>query len=118
MVYTSSSIALACLESLVHLGQQLPLNRYLVKIDIAQALWDVRTKFDPAVHVGWDAEPPGLVSLDWGTEWARNNAALVAEVPSIVVAEEANLLLNAHHPGAAQLLARKVRKWTYDPRLA
>lgn len=117
MLYTSSSIALACLETLVHLGQQLPLNRYLVRIEIPQALWDVRTKFDPAVHVGWDAEPPGLVSLDWGTQWVRSDAALVAQVPSIVVPEEANLLLNPRHPDAAQLLVRKVRKWLYDPRL-
>jgi RES domain-containing protein len=118
MVYTSSSIALACLETLVHLGQQLPLNRYLVQIEIPQALWDVRTKFDPAIHVRWDAEPPGLVSLDWGTQWAQSGAALVAEVPAIVVPEQANLLLNPRHSDAAQLLARKVRKWTYDPRPA
>ena len=118
MVYTSSSIALACLETLVHLGAQLPLNRYLVQIDIPQGLWEVRTKFDPAVHVGWDAEPAGSVSRDWGTRWARSGVALVAEVPSIVVPEETNLLLNPHHPAAALLLARKVRKWTYDQRLA
>jgi RES domain-containing protein len=118
MVYTSSSIALACLETLVHLGQQLPLNRYMVQIDIPQALWDVRTKFDPAVRVGWGAEPPGLVSFDWGTQWAQSGAALVAEVPSIVVPEEANLLLNPRHPDVAKSLAHKVRKWTYDPRLA
>lgn len=118
MLHTSSSIALACLETFVHLGQQLPLNRYLVQIEIPQSLWNVRAKFDPAAHVGWDAEPPGLVSLDWGTQWARSDAALVAEVPSIVVPEEANLLLNSHHPDAAQLLVRKVREWLYDPRLA
>jgi RES domain-containing protein len=119
LVYTSSSIALACLENLVHLGggDPLPLNRYLVQIDIPEAVWDARTRFDAATHVGWDAEPAGLVSLDWGTQWAQSLTALVAEVPSIVVPEEANVLLNPRHPAARQLVARKVRRWTYDARL-
>jgi len=120
MLYASPTIALACLESLVHLGSAdpLPLNRYLVEISVPQALWDARTRFDAAMHVGWNAEPAGLVSLDWGTEWAQSLSALVAEVPSIVVPEESNVLLNPRHPDADQLVARKVRRWTYDARLA
>lgn len=119
IVYASQSIALACLESLLHLSgaDPLPLNRYLVQIEIPQPLWDVRTRFDPTRHVGWDAEPAGLVSLDWGTRWAQSGTALLAEVPSIVVPEESNLLANPRHPAAGQLTARKVRRWTYDARL-
>jgi RES domain-containing protein len=119
LLYTSPSIALTCLETLVHLGgaDALPMNRYLVELTVPQALWDARTRFDASAHVGWDAEPAGLVSLDWGTEWAQSLTALVAEVPSIVVPEESNVLLNPRHPAARQLVARKVRRWTYDRRL-
>jgi|SRR5271170_4425738 RES domain-containing protein len=119
LVYTSESRALACLETLVHLagGVPLPLNRYVVEIRVPQPLWDARTRFDAAVHVGWDAEPAGLVSLDWGTQWAQSLQALLAEVPSIVVPEEFNLLVNPRHPDAAQVHMQKVRRWTYDRRL-
>src|SRR5262249_39960709 len=73
LVYTSSSRALACLETIAHLEgwDPLPLNRYLVQVNVPAAIWSARSKFDPTHHVGWDAEPAGSVSLDWGTEWAR-----------------------------------------------
>ena len=119
LLYTSSSIALACLETIVHLGgmHPLPLNRYLVEIDIPDEVWAARTQFDTPSHVGWDALPAGRVSLDWGTRWAKSGAQLLAEVPSIVVPEESNMLLNPTHPLAASLVARKIRRWTYDGRL-
>ena len=120
LIYASASIALACLETLVHLagGVPLPLNRYLVRIPLSPTAWRKRTVFDPAAHVGWDAEPPGLVSIDWGTEWARAGASLVAEVPSVVVPEESNILINPAYSGAARLKVRKLRKWRYDLRLS
>ncbi len=58
VVYASSSRALACLESIAHLGAgDLPLNRYLVEIRVPVAVWRQRVEMDPAAHVGWDAEP-------------------------------------------------------------
>jgi len=119
LVYTANSIALACLETVVHLSgaDPLPLNRYLIRIEVPSPAWKARTRFDPSSHVGWDALPAGLVSLDWGTLWARSTHTLVAQVPSIVVPEEDNILLNPCHPDAAKLLVMKVRKWTFDIRL-
>ena len=118
MVYASTSRALACLETLAHLGSgDLPLNRYLVAISVGDADWAARTEFNPASHVGWDAEPPGMVSLDWGTSWVFGRSSLLAEVPSVIVPEESNILINPRHPNAAVLGARKVRRWAYDTRL-
>lgn len=87
LIYASASIALACLETVVHLsgGVSLPLNRYIVRISISANAWRKRTVFDPTTHVGWDAAPPGLVSMDWGTQWAVSGASLIAQVPSVVV---------------------------------
>jgi RES domain-containing protein len=118
LLYTSDSRALACLETLVHLNSSgLPLNRYLVECLISADAWAAREIFDANENVGWDAEPPGKVSIDWGTRWARDKRSLVAEVPSVVVPEEANLLLNPLHPDAAKVQTVKRRKWTYDARL-
>lgn len=119
LVYSADSIALACLETVVHLTgpDPLPLNRYLIKIDIPPAAWKARTRFNPSLHPGWDALPAGLVSLDWGTVWAKSAHNLVAQVPSIVVPEESNILINSSHPDAAKLPVKKIRKWTFDIRL-
>jgi RES domain-containing protein len=120
LIYASCSIALTCLETVVHLSgaDPLPLNRYLIKIEVPPTAWDVRTVFNASANVGWDALPAGLVSLDWGTHWAQSLQSLVAEVPSIVVPEESNVLLNPRHPDAPKLVATKLRRWTYDTRLS
>jgi RES domain-containing protein len=119
MVYTSATRALACLETLVHFnaGVRLPLNRYLVRIDIPPDCWKQRRHFRIlGDHIGWDAEPPGRVSQQFGSQWAADNKSLLLEVPSIIVTEESNVLINPKHPDVARVRAEVVRKWMYDPR--
>jgi RES domain-containing protein len=118
LVYASTNRALACLETVVHLAKNpLPLNRYLVQISAPLAAWSAATELDPAALVGWDAEPAGKASLDWGADWAGSAASLLARVPSVIVPEEFNVLINPAHPDAGSLKAIKVRKWLYDTRL-
>ena len=119
LVYSSVSRALACLETVVHLGggDALPLNRYLVQISISAVLWGSRIVLDQGRHPGWDVQPAGKVSMDWGTAWVQAKKTLLAEVPSVIVPEEHNVLINPDHPDAAKLTAVKIRRWSYDHRL-
>lgn len=119
VVYTSSSIALACLETIMHLKQGgLPLNRYLVKISVPLAIWTSRNELTPAAApVGWDAEPAGKVSLDFGDGWIDGGASALLLVPSMIVPEEYNVLINPAHADAKGITTQKVRKWLYDPRI-
>ncbi len=119
VLYTSSSRALACLETLAHLSRTgtLPYNRYLVEYTMPASAWTARVRCELAVNVGWDALPAGLVSHTWGTDWLASEQSLVAEVPSVVVPEESHVLLNPAHPEMANVAAHKVRRWYYDPRL-
>jgi len=118
LVYASTSRALACLETVVHLARHpLPLNRYLVELHVPDAAWDAAAVVAPEALVGWDAQPVGKASLDWGSAWATGRSSLVARVPSVVVPEEHNVLLNPAHPDARRVRAVKVRRWVYDGRL-
>ncbi len=119
LLYTATSRALACLETFVHLNAGgLPLNRYLVAIDIDDNLWSaMKVETPTTLPVGWDAEPASLTSIDVGTAWARASTALLLSVPSVIVPEEANILINTRHPDVARIRATKLRKWLYDPRL-
>ena len=118
MVYTSTTRALACLETVVHLSDDpLPLNRYLVMVSVPASAWAAAAEFDPTELVGWDAEPAGQVSLDWGVGWAKARSTLLVRVPSIIVPEEFNVLINPAHPQASKVKAVKLRKWLYDARL-
>lgn len=117
-MYASGSIALACLETLAHLAAgDLPLNRYLVKIEAPDAVWNAAEMLDTENHVGWDAIPTGKISLDAGDAWAAARTCALLIVPSVIVPEERNVLINPAHPNTARLQAIKLRRWTYDPRL-
>lgn len=122
LLYTAASPALACLETVVHIGAGLlPLNRYLVRIDVPDEVFDRRMRFEdlaPAPkRVGWDAEPAGWVSLELGSQWVASMAAAILEVPSVIVPEDSNFLINPAHPDTAGITATKLRRFEYDRRL-
>lgn len=117
MVYCASNISLAVLETFVHLkAGGLPLNRYLVELDIPTAVWKKAARLI-VPPIGWDAIPTGRVSLDEGDAWLKSNKSAVMLVPSVIVPEECNVLINPGHPDTRHIKANKVRKWGYDPRL-
>ena len=119
LVYTASTRALACLETVVHLSAGgLPLNRHLVRIEIPDDVWAKRqTLNEKTAPVGWDALPAGKVSLDTGDQWLSGGTSCLLEVPSTIVPEEMNVLINPAHPDTARITATKVRKWRYDIRI-
>ena len=118
-VYTASNIALAALETLVHFNTtSLPLNRILVAIDVPDAAWAARTTLTHATApVGWNVFPAGRVSLDAGDAWLRGATTALLEVPSAIVMEESNVLINPRHPDATNITARRLRVFSYDRRL-
>lgn len=120
ILYASETRALACLETLVHLGAGgLPLNRYLVAVVIPDGLWaKAETGTAASLPVGWDAQPAGRASIGFGTGWLRSGRSAVFLVPSAIVPEETNVLINPQHPESPGITASKTRRWLYDPRLA
>jgi RES domain-containing protein len=119
VLYCSASIALAALETLVHLGSAgLPLNRYLVRLDIPDHIFAAAEVLDAATApVGWDARPAGRASIACATRWLAGRKTLCLVVPSIVAPEESNILINPLHPDIGRITATKLRRWDYDPRL-
>lgn len=119
VLYTSTTRALACLETVVHLNAGgLPLNRYLVEIAIPDPVWAAaRRETEASLPVGWDAEPASLTSIQFGTDWLRAKGSALLILPSVIVPEEFNVLINPAHPDAAGITGRKRRKWLCDPRL-
>lgn len=116
LVYCSMSIALAAIETLSHLrGGDLPFNRYLVKITIPDDVWNSRTA-PKKLPAGWDAVPSGFTSEAYGDKWAKSLRSALLVIPSAIVNEEFNILINPLHPGAAKIKAKTVRRWHYDPR--
>jgi len=119
LVYTSETQALACLETVVHLNAgRLPLDRYLVSVTIPDAVWRAaRTERACSLPVGWDADPTGRASIQLGLAWIRSGVSALLRVPSVIVPDEYNVLINPLHPDGRAISASKIRKFLYDPRL-
>lgn len=116
MVYSSVNIALATLETLSYIrAGSLPFNRFLVRIDVPDDVWALREELAP-LPGGWDAIPSGLTSRKAGDDWIASNRSPLLAVPSVIVPDEHNILINPAHPKAAKITANTVKRWTYDPR--
>jgi RES domain-containing protein len=96
MVYTASSRSLAILEILVHLRRTQPMADYvLIPVHFDAALITPVEEF--GLPAEWDREPPPAATQSLGNQWLASGERPVLSVPSVVVAEERNYLLNPAH---------------------
>ena len=119
VTYAATSISLAAWETRAHFGKgaTLPWNRYLVRIDVPDEVWKARDTLALPLPIGWDAIPEGTVSRSLGSAWLSGKTSALLEVPSVIIDEENNVLINPAHSYARRLAAFKVRRFLYDPRV-
>ena len=117
MVYTSSSLSLAALETMVHVSAtELPSDLMHVQIHIPH---DLRVE---EVHVtslprNW-REYPAPASLQViGAEWLESLRTAILKVPSAVIPTESNYLINPAQSDAGRIQAARAEKFILDPRL-
>lgn len=115
MIYTAESQALAMLEMLV---QDEPLRARYVMIParIPENVRLERLRAD-RIPVDW-RRLEAREQLQWiGTAWARKGSSAVLAVPSAVIPDETNYLLNPLHADFRRIRIGKPRRLTTDPRL-
>lgn len=119
VVYAAPSIALVALETIIHLSAPaLPFNRYLIRIDVPDEVWRRRQDIDNEnAPAGWDAEPVGLTSLEYGDAWIKSMSSALMCAPSVVIPMEQNVLINPCHPEASQLIFTNTGKFLFDRRI-
>jgi RES domain-containing protein len=118
--FAATSVSLAAWETRAHIGKgagKLPWNRFLVRIDVPDAVWTARLVLQRPPAVGWNAIPEGLVSRALGSAWLSEGRSALLVVPSVIIEEEDNVLVNPAHPDAAGLTAVKARRFVYDHRV-
>ena len=118
VVYCSESRALAALEQLVQLHRnRLPPHFVCFGVQIADdlAVTEVRLRDLPAEWRRYPG-PPGL--RDIGTRWAESGETVVLHVPSAVVPEEHNFLVNPRHPDFGRVTIGDAESFEFDERLA
>jgi RES domain-containing protein len=116
MVYLASSRALAVLEALVHLPPLLfPDNFCLAEIEVPDKNFftlDIKTLPD-----NWATISPPAELKQIGNQFLKETKHLMMKVPSSVVPEEFNYLLNPFHPDITKAKIRSIHPFNFDDRL-
>ena len=95
LLYTSQFISLSILESLVHLKhEEIPPTQYLLHIEIPDENEVAEISYKK-IKKNWEQEPDYTQWL--GDQFLQNKQNLVLKVPSAIVPQESNFLLNPLH---------------------
>ena len=117
MIYTAQSQSLAALEMLVHLDSSDLLGKYvLFEVGIDESF--IKSVEISQLPRNWRANPPTAKLRAIGDEWAAVGASAVLRVPSTLVLDENNFLLNPRHHDFPRLQIGKALSFRFDPRLA
>jgi RES domain-containing protein len=117
LVYTSASASLAALEYFVHLDpEDAPPDLILTPVDIPPSL-AIRELPIEELPPGWRSLPAPDALAHIGTSWARQLESAVLSVPSAIVPEERNYLLNPAHPEFREITFAPARPFSFDPRM-
>lgn len=115
-VYLSENAALPVLEVLVHLDlppELLPDDYVLLRLDLAPLSGDGGAAVEEGPRTLLDERD----SRAFGDAWLAEARTPLLRVPSTIVPEAANLILNPRHPLAARLAPPRQRPFAFDPRL-
>jgi RES domain-containing protein len=117
VVYVSDSLALAALETFVHLGPVhvgLLFATFLLEIPDDVAVESVPIASLPPT---WRLEPAPDGSKDVGSSWVKSERTAVLEVPSVIVPIQRNYVLNVSHPDFRKVVITQRDDFTFDPRM-
>lgn len=96
VVYTSGSLSLAALETLVNLDSFPPIEMKYSSI-LALLPSGLAIEFLENLPPDWNSNPPSMTTQERGTLWLKNSKSAVLRVPSAIIHTEYNYLLNPLH---------------------
>ncbi len=117
VIYTSATLSLATLEYLVNLDSDLlPEDRVALSADIPSQL-KIQSITLTDLPANWQMYPAPDRLQDIGTTWAVAHQTVVLSVPSVVIPQERNYLLNPAHPDFSRIHWNAPESFRFDPRL-
>ncbi len=114
VVYTSMTISLSLLELLIYNATYKELrNNHLMKLEVPGSLADSMSQIN--VKPGWQED------IDYsryiGDSFLRSKKSLLLKVPSAIIPEEYNILVNPLHPGIKKVKIIEASPFSFDTRL-
>jgi len=117
VLYAATTRSLATLEYLVHVPLpyeplELSIATLVVPDDASQS-----TVLAEELPTNWSSYPAPTALADIGTEWVRGGESLILRVPSAIVPQEHNIIINPAHSEMVGVTIEDVRAYAFDERL-
>lgn len=113
LAYASASPVGALLEHLANGGGKARRAMVLVCATLPDSRWPALV----SPPEGWRAHPHSPRIREIGDHWVEREESLVMLVPSALIDEEWNVLINPDHPDFGKLQVQAIRPVIVDPRL-
>ena len=116
VVYLSSSLALGILESFIHIaGPPVGVAHVSLRVEIPEEIIEDLPR--ARIPGDWREYPPPRSTQELGTDWVKSGSSAVLRVPSVLVPEEKNYILNPAHGDFASVSISEPRPLEFDRRL-
>jgi RES domain-containing protein len=122
VIYASASISLAAWEGFVHLTdyRNIPSDLVVVTINIPDDIGIIEVPGYILIS-GWNVSEPYQFykkeTMEFGTRFLKESRHFVLKVPSAVVKNEYNFLLNPNHPDIERCTIEKIEPFTFNGRI-
>jgi RES domain-containing protein len=119
VIYTDSSRALSTLEMVVHKNIHSNMAYEMMVIEIKNKKNTIQKISLTELPKDW-RELSGYSKLqEIGSDWYLTNQSLILEVPSVIIPQETNYIINTNHPDfTSKMIKVKAReKYFWDERL-
>ena len=116
-LYAGSTIELAALEKFVHTAGLIPMGMVLVAIDAPDEDALVHRVNIGELPTGWNGLPASDAAQAFGTSWLEGIQELVLLVPSVIIPESLNAVINPLHPRYGEVALTVMRDFQFDPRM-
>ena len=115
LVYTSGSLALAALEFFVNWNRRsAPEPLVAIPADVPDSVSRIDHRRLPP---DWRSHPVPSSTQKIGADWVKSGASAILIVPSVIVPQEKNYLLNPAHPDFKKIHIGKPETFSFDPRM-
>lgn len=116
MIYSAGSRALACLENLVHRSGEGNNALYKVMVIEIPATVKIETAATKKLRKDWHSLMNYPYCQSIGNKWLKEMGTAVMQVPSAVIKQEFNYLINPVHPDFRKIKLTGTENFDFDER--
>ncbi|MBI9070749.1 MAG: RES family NAD+ phosphorylase [Melioribacteraceae bacterium] len=117
IIYTTGSRALACLENLVHRnGEGLNSLFKILTIEIPNSV-KIKSLCTDELYTDWQVFTNSYFTRQIGDEFLSQNKYPILKVPSVIIPEESNYLINPNNIDFRKIKTKSIEDFLFDNRL-